>query len=165
VSGTAHANRVELMELVRCTFRDGTRALGVEFVSIASALHLNSSAIVERWAKSRIVHGVEEPIAPLPVWLLCDPMAIPNALYHRIIAVVEARRMLRGAGITTTPEGAGFAVVVHASEAIAELGRALADGQISVAEVPAARLALTRLAAKIEMLLRLLSAVEHRVTQ
>jgi hypothetical protein len=161
MNATAHAVRVEAMEAVRSTLVDGAKALGVSWVDIAKGLKLASSTVVERWTSTREIDGETEPTAPLPLWPLGEPDAIPDGLYYRLIGVIEARRTLRGAGIRGTAEGVGFAVIVNASDTIAELGRALADGKISASEVPGVRALLQRLAAKVETLLRLLDSVER----
>jgi hypothetical protein len=152
MNDTEHPDsRNVLQTLVRRTFVRACEDLGVKYTAIASALELGSSSIVERWTK----------LAPLPVWVLANPEAIPEPLFNRIIAVVEAQRTVRGAGLRPTCEGAAFGVLSTAGETVSELSRLLADFKLSADERPAARVVAHKLIAKGEALLRAIDDAER----
>ncbi len=145
MNGTEQASgRQDLQTLIRREFARTCEDLGIAYTTIASRLGLGSSTVVERWAK----------LAPLPVWVLANPDAIPAPLYNRLIAVVEAQRTLRSAGMKSTAEGAAFSVLSEIGTAVAELSGMLADFKLAGDERPASRALAKRLFAKLEALVR-----------
>jgi hypothetical protein len=141
---TEHAtSRSDLQTLVRRTFVRACEDLSVSYTGIANKLGLGSSTVVERWAR-----------LTLPAWVLGDPDAIPDPLYNRIVAVIEAERVSRGRGLRPSCEGAAFAALVKGGEATSVLARLLADSTLSMAERPEAREIMHALVAKCEAVLR-----------
>lgn len=90
-----------------------------------------ASADVSRQRVERQLNAAED--AQPPLYLLA---VLPDDAFERVVA--EMRALRRPSGATST-EGVGMSVVAHAGDAVAEIGRALADLRITAVEVPAVR--------------------------
>ena len=142
----------ELKNAVKRVFRRTCEDLDIPLAGIAEAFGINPT-VAERWAKEKVDHHI-------PVWALCDRKALPDQVFHALVACVRELRAQQGEGVRATAEAAAFAFVARAGEALAEIANAAADRRIDPAERPGVRRAIARVRAQCDAVERALDAEE-----
>lgn len=145
---TARPLRSELKSTVKRLWRRALEDLGVSSASIADNLDV-AHGIAERWARDDCDH-------PLPVYALASRRAVPEPVYQRLLADLDALRAQQGDGLHATIEGAAAMLVARAGATLDEIGRALADGRVTSVERPGMRRVVAALRSQCDSLLRLL---------
>lgn len=151
---TARPLRSDLKAACKRLWRRALEDIGVSSASVADQLDV-AHGIAERWAHEDTDH-------PLPVYALASRRAVPESLYQRVLADLDALRAQQGDGLHSTVEGAAAMLVARAGATLDEIGRALADGRVTSVERPGMRRVVAALRSQCDSLLRLLGEDEER---
>ncbi len=128
VKSTTRPLRSHLKAAVKLMFRRACEDIGVSLASVADNIDV-AHGLVQRWADS-------DHDASLPVYALASASAVPESLYHRILADLEMLRSQQTDDLERSPEGAAGSLLMRAGAAIEEVSRALTTGEITSLAAP-----------------------------